>query len=54
MDARGARFLAARILCGAKPGDRVGLLSTGRSEAGLRPGDRGIVTNIDEGEVLVG
>ena len=25
----------------------------GRSDAGLRPGDRGIVTNIGEGEVLV-
>ena len=53
MDARGARFLAARILCGAKPGDRVEVLSAGRGNAALTPGDRGIVTGIGEGEVLV-
>ena len=53
MDARGARFLAARILCGAKAGDRVELLSTGRSDVGLAPGDRGIVTDIGEAEIRV-
>ena len=52
MDGRGARFLATRIRCGARPGDRVELVNpAGHPE--LKPGDRGVVTDIDEGEVHV-
>ena len=52
MDGRGARHLATRIQVGARPGERVEIVSLGGGSP-LKPGDRGVVTHIGEGEVHV-
>jgi hypothetical protein len=53
MDGRGARILAARILAGARPGDRVEVLACVAERSELARGDQGVVTCVDEGVVRV-
>lgn len=54
MDTRGARLLAARLRAGVRVGMEVELVGDCGRETGLLPGDRGVVTWIDEtGDVVV-
>jgi len=53
LDGRGARHLATRIQVGARPGDRVEVVSPESGDSQLKPGDRGVVTHIGEGAVDV-
>jgi hypothetical protein len=54
MDAQGARLLAARIRTGVSVGARIELVEAPRDDSGLCPGDRGVVSQIDEdGRVFV-
>jgi hypothetical protein len=45
--------LATRIQVGARPGDRVELVSAEGGDSELKPGDRGVVTHIGERAVHV-
>ena len=51
MDAMGARLLAARIAAGVRIGSVIELESG--SDPELRPGDRGVVREIDAGGAVV-
>jgi Domain of unknown function (DUF4314) len=54
MDTQGARLLAARIRAGVSVGARIELVEAPRDDSGLRAGDRGVVSQIDEeGHVFV-
>ena len=54
MDARRARYLAARIRAGVWIGMRIELVRDAGDDSGLCAGDRGVVDKIDEdGRVIV-
>lgn len=52
MDANSARLLAARIRAGVGIGAQIELVRDA-DDAGLRAGDRGVVTDIDEAGAIV-
>jgi uncharacterized protein DUF4314 len=54
MDTQGARLLAARIRSGVSVGARIELVEAPQDDSRLYPGDRGVVSQIDdEGHVVV-
>jgi uncharacterized protein DUF4314 len=54
MDTQGARMLAARIRAGVRVGTQIEFRRSEQSNDQLRPGDRGIVSDIaDTGDIVV-